>query len=102
MEFTGVVRDTPPKTNGWNLKIIPWKRRNIYKPPIFWGSMFRDKLYRGSMFRFFLGSMFLGFNECHLKRDQFKRKGSFSNQHFSGDVLVFGGVAVYVPPIFVL
>ena len=20
---------TPPKINGWNLKIIPWKRRNI-------------------------------------------------------------------------
>ncbi len=26
---------TPPKTNGWNLKIPAWKRRNIYKPPIF-------------------------------------------------------------------
>ena len=24
-----------PKTNGWNLKKAPWKRRNIYKPPIF-------------------------------------------------------------------
>ncbi len=26
---------TPLKTNGWNLKIPPWKRRNIYKLPIF-------------------------------------------------------------------
>ncbi len=25
---------TPLKTNGWNLRIPPWNRRNIYKPPI--------------------------------------------------------------------
>lgn len=25
----------PQKTNGWNLKISTWKRRNIYKPTIF-------------------------------------------------------------------
>jgi len=26
---------TPLKIAPWNLKIPPWKRRNIYKPPIF-------------------------------------------------------------------
>ena len=26
---------TPRKTNGWSLKILSWKRRSIYKPPIF-------------------------------------------------------------------
>ena len=26
---------TPPKTAPWNLKKAPWKRLNIYKPPIF-------------------------------------------------------------------
>ena len=25
-----------PQKPTWNLKIPPWKRRNIYKPPIFW------------------------------------------------------------------
>ena len=31
---------------------------------------------------------------CHLKRSHFKRKGSFSNHHISGDMLVFAGVLV--------
>ena len=31
---------------------------------------------------------------CHLKGSHFKRKGSFSNHHISGDMLVFAGVLV--------
>ena len=33
--WVGVFLVTPPKTNGWNLKIPPWKRRNHQS----WGSM---------------------------------------------------------------
>ena len=46
---------TPPKINGWNLKIIPWKRRNIDPNHQFWASMlvFRGVINWRSFGRFF-------------------------------------------------
>ncbi len=53
--------NTTPKTNGWNLKITPLKRKIIWTKPPFWGSMlvFRGVNFFTAVFRWLFHLEFL-------------------------------------------